>query len=251
VTERPPSAGAPDAPEPEGASAGKAGGAAVDSGTYSAATSGERLKARTGAMAHRAAQEVRDALRPFTIPNGITLIRLALTPFFVLGVVEGNYRFALVIFVVAGLSDGLDGLLARLLGMRSLFGTYLDPIADKVLLVTAYIALTWPKEGFVTIPIWLTVMALSRDFLIVLVALLMYLGAGVREFRPSLWGKTTTVVHIATIVLVLLANLGRIPDPVLLSAFYLALALTVVSGIDYVRRAAARLERIHRGEDEA
>jgi len=234
-------------PEDAGDAAGDRGS---DSGSWTVPSSGDRLKARTGAMAHRAAQEVRDALRPFTIPNGITLVRLALTPFFVLGVVEGNYRFALVIFIVAGLSDGLDGLLARLLGMRSLFGTYLDPIADKVLLVTAYIALTWPKEGFVTIPVWLTVMALSRDILIVLVALLMYLGAGVRDFRPSMWGKATTVVHIATIVLVLLGNLRHLPEPVLLGSFYTALTLTVVSGVDYVRRAAARLERIHRGEDE-
>ena len=246
MTERPPSAGAPDAPQPEGASAAKAGGAAVDSGTYSAATSGERLKARTGAMAHRAAQEVRDALRPFTIPNGITLIRLALTPFFVLGVVEGNYRFALVIFVVAGLSDGLDGLLARLLGMRSLFGTYLDPIADKVLLVSAFVSLTVPEPGAVRIPLWLTVMALSRDILIVLVALLLYLGAGVREFLPSIWGKLTTVLQVFTVGAVLVANVVDVVPPWLLVVmYYTTLIFIVISGLNYVRRAAGQVEALH------
>ncbi len=209
-------------------------------------SSGERARVRPGAMAQRAAQEVRDALRPFTIPNGITLVRLGLTPFFVLAVVESNPRLALAVFTAAGLTDALDGLLARALGMRSLFGTYLDPIADKVLLVTAYISLTWPATTAVRIPVWLTVMALSRDFLIVLVALLMYLGAGVREFLPSIWGKATTVAHIVTVVLVLIANVWRIPDPPLLVCFYAALALTLISGVDYIRRAAKELERIHR-----
>ncbi len=148
--------------------------------------SGERTAVRAGAVAQRAAQEVRAALRPFTIPNGITLIRLALTPFFVLAILEGNHRLALGIFVAAGISDALDGLLARLLGMRSLLGSYLDPIADKTLLVTAYVALTLPIPGAVRVPLWLTVMALSRDFLIVLVALLLYLGAG--SARVSAFG---------------------------------------------------------------
>lgn len=208
--------------------------------------SGERARTRGGAMAQRAAQEVRDALRPFTIPNGITLIRLALTPFFVLAVVERNFTLALVVFTVAGLSDALDGLLARVLGMRSAFGAYLDPIADKVLLVTAYVALSIPSPDIVTIPVWLTVMALSRDGLIVLIALLMYLGAGVREFRPTVWGKVTTVWHIATVVLVLIANVRRLPEPVLIVFFYTALALTIISGLGYVLRAAGELERMHR-----
>jgi cardiolipin synthase len=208
----------------------------------------EGRRGRTGAVAARAAQGVRDALRPFTIPNGITLLRLALVPFLVLAVVERNFSLALCIFAAAGISDALDGLLARLLGMRSLFGTYLDPIADKALLVTSYIALTWPSAGTVTIPLWLTVMALSRDILIVLVALLMYLGAGMREFLPSLWGKLTTVVHISTIVLVLIANLWSVPETCLLATYYVALALTIISGVDYVRRAASQLERLHREE---
>jgi len=199
-------------------------------------------------VAQRAAQGVRAALRPFTIPNGITLLRLALTPFFVLAILSGDHLLALGIFVAAGISDALDGLLARLLGMRSALGSYLDPIADKLLLVTAYVVLTLPIPGSVTIPLWLTVLALSRDLLIVLVALLLYLGAGVREFPPSLWGKITTFFHIVTVALVLIANVTPVPETALLITFYVALSLTVISGVDYIRRAARTLEVIHDGQ---
>ena len=210
--------------------------------------SGQRRAKRPGQVAQRAAEEVRAALRPFTIPNGITLIRLALTPFFVLAIVSNDYMLALILFGVAGLSDALDGLLARVLGMRSLLGTYLDPIADKVLLVTAYIALTWPSGGAVRIPVWLTVLALSRDILIVLVALLLYLGADIRQFPPSLWGKSTTVFHIVTVVMVLIANLWPVPEALLMTCYYIAVGLTVISGVDYVRRAATQAETSHQSE---
>jgi cardiolipin synthase len=207
---------------------------------------GQQVHVRTGGgVAQRAALEVRAALRPFTIPNGITLLRLALTPFFVLAVVSGDHLVALGIFVAAGISDALDGLIARLLAMRSVLGTYLDPIADKLLLVTAYVVLTLPIPGAITVPLWLTVMALSRDFLIVVVALLLYLGAGVREFPPSLWGKATTLFHIVTVAVVLIANVTPVAESALLSCFYVALLFTVISGVDYIRRAAAFFEAMH------
>lgn len=208
---------------------------------------GERLRARAGVVAQRAADEVRATLRPFTIPNGITLLRFAVVPFFILAVIGGNFRLGLLLFVVAGLSDALDGALARALGTRSRLGAYLDPIADKVLLVTAYIFLTWGPGDAIRIPVWLTVMALSRDVLIVLVALVLYLGAEIVEFPPSLWGKLTTFFHILTVGLVLLANVVPISEGLLLTTFYAALALTVISGVHYVRRAAIQLETLHRG----
>jgi cardiolipin synthase len=205
----------------------------------------EREASRPRRVAQRAAREVKAALRPFTIPNGITLLRLALTPFFVLAVISGDHVLALGIFIAAGISDIIDGLVARLLGMRSRLGTYLDPIADKLLLVTAYVVLTLPIHDSVIIPLWLTVMALSRDFLIVLVALLLYLGAGVEEFPPTAWGKTTTFMHVVTLTLVLIANVTRVAEHVLLTCFYVALALTIISGVDYIRRVAKTLEAIH------
>jgi cardiolipin synthase len=199
--------------------------------------------AREEGGARRAA--VRDALRPFTIPNGITLLRLALTPFFVLAVLEGNARLALVLFSIASVSDLFDGLLARTLGMRSQFGAYLDPIADKVLLVTAYVVLTWPGLNGVRIPLWLTVLALSRDILIVVMSLVMYLAADVRQFLPTIWGKATTVAHVVTLFLVLIANVETIGEPVMLAVFYCALALTLISGAHYLWRSATMLERLH------
>lgn len=208
--------------------------------------SGERLRARAGVVAQRAADEVRATLRPFTIPNGITLLRFAMVPFLILAVIGSNYRLALIIFVAAGLSDALDGALARALGTRSRLGAYLDPIADKVLLVTAYVFLTWPPGDAVRIPVWLTVMALSRDVLIVLVALVLYLGAEIVEFPPSAWGKLTTFLHILTVGLVLLANIVPVSEGILVGTFYAALALTIISGVHYVRRAALQLETLHR-----
>jgi len=206
----------------------------------------QRLRDFSGHVAQRAAREVRAALRPFTIPNGITLLRIALTPFFVLAAVSANHRLALALFVAAGLSDAVDGLLARWLRMRSLFGTYLDPIADKVLLVSAFIALTVPEPSSVRIPLWLTVMALSRDILIVLVALILYLGAGVREFLPSIWGKATTVLQVVTVGAVLTANaVAGVPPWFLVAMYYVTLAFIVISGLDYVRRAAGVVEALH------
>jgi cardiolipin synthase len=190
---------------------------------------------------------VRDALRPFTIPNGITLLRLALTPFFVLAVLEGNARLALVLFSIASVSDLFDGLLARTLGMRSQFGAYLDPIADKVLLVAAYVVLTWPGLGGVRIPLWLTVLALSRDILIVVMSLVMYLAADVRDFRPTFLGKTTTFSHVVTLFIVLVANVEQVAEPIVLATFYVALALTLASGAHYLWRSATMLERLHDG----
>lgn len=204
--------------------------------------------ARGIGVANRAAQEVRAALRPFTIPNGITLLRLALIPFFVLATVENRFGWALAVFVAAGLSDALDGFLARVLQMRSLLGSYLDPIADKLLLVAAYVSLTWLNPGEVAIPVWLAVMALLRDLLIVLVALLLYLATDLRSFLPSFWGKATTFFHILTVTMVLLANLVRLPDGLLLGCFYGALGLVILSGLDYVRRAAILVETLHEQE---
>jgi cardiolipin synthase (CMP-forming) len=211
--------------------------------------SSQRLRDLSGQVAQRAAREVRAALRPFTIPNGITLLRIALTPFFVLATLSANHKLALALFVAAGLSDAVDGLLARLLRMRSLIGSYLDPIADKLLLVSAFVALTVPEPGSVRIPLWLTVMALSRDLLIVLVALVLYLGAGTRLFPPSIWGKVTTFVEVLTVGLVLLANaFDVIPALFLLVLYYVSLALIIISGLDYVRRTASVVEDQHREE---
>lgn len=192
---------------------------------------------------------VHESLRPLTVPNFITLIRLAMVPFFLLAISERDYALALVIFVLAGITDAADGLLARFLHMESRFGAYLDPIADKLLLVTAYVSLTIPHGQEVVIPLWLTLLALSRDVLIVVVALLLYLAEEVRQFRPSILGKATTAMHVVTVAVVLLANTTEVPawaPPVCFTATFV---LVIASGMDYMYREARQQHRDHERPD--
>lgn len=181
---------------------------------------------------------VQDSLRPLTVPNFITLIRLAMVPFFLLAISERDYALALVIFVLAGITDAADGLVARFLHMESRFGAYLDPMADKLLLVTAYVSLTIPHGQEVVIPLWLTLVALSRDVLIVVVALLLYLAEEVRQFTPSVLGKLTTAMHVVTVAVVLLANTVALPGWAPAACFTVTFVLVIASGMHYIYREA-------------
>jgi len=177
---------------------------------------------------------------PWTLPNFITLLRLAALPFFLVAISNGEFKIALGIFVAAGLSDGVDGFLARRFDMRSAIGAYLDPIADKLMLMSSYLFLAIPSyPARVKVPVWLAVLVISRDFLLLLVALLMILAAGPRRFPPSWVGKVTTVVQIVTVLFVLCANVWEWPRPLLLVAFGAAATTTVYSGFDYVYRVAS------------
>ena len=133
----------------------------------------------------------------FTIPNFLSVLRMGLVPLFIIAVIDGDSRKALLIFVVAGVTDALDGLIARLANQHSLLGAYLDPIADKLLLTSAYIALSIPQLNHgAPIPLWVTVLVIARDLLIVVMALIMYLAAGVRRFplrssaRSTRWSRS-------------------------------------------------------------
>jgi cardiolipin synthase len=198
---------------------------------------------------------VEEKLRPLTLPNFITLLRMAMVPFFVLAVSEKDFRLALWIFVVAGLTDAFDGFLARRMDMRSRIGAYLDPIADKMLITVAYIALTVPQGQSVVIPLWLTILALFRDFVIMLVAGVLYLVEGLREFPPSTLGKATTFSQVLTVGVVLLANVTTVPWWIPESCFYVSFGLVIVSAFNYIYRVSrfveeARQEREEAGEGE-
>jgi cardiolipin synthase len=130
--------------------------------------------------------------RIWTVPNQITLLRLGFLPFFLILISYERYRWALLVLVVAGLSDGIDGLLARSLNQRSSLGAYLDPIADKLLLSSSFIILAFKKQ----IAWWLTIIVFSRDILILVVAVAILLISGYRPFPPSIYGKTTTAFQI-------------------------------------------------------
>lgn len=195
--------------------------------------------------------EVEKRLRPLTLPNFITLMRMAIVPFFVIAVAEGDFLVALWTLIIAGLTDALDGWMARRFDMESLVGAYLDPIADKLLLVTAYVTLTIPMGQAVVIPLWLAILALFRDFFIMLVVLILFLVEDIRSFPPSILGKATTFMHIVTIGVVLLANLTIVPSWVPDGCFYLSFALIILSGLNYIYRSSRFIEVARQAKGEA
>jgi cardiolipin synthase len=132
-------------------------------------------------------------------PNLLTLLRLFIIPFLVIEVLDGHYGAAFALFVLAGLSDALDGLVARWLSQRTTLGLYLDPIADKLLLSTLFLTLT--HVGLM--PRYVTVLVFSRDLGILLIATLLFATGTLRDFRPSLFGKLNTVVQILALTIVL------------------------------------------------
>ncbi|MGA3213241.1 MAG: CDP-alcohol phosphatidyltransferase family protein, partial [Terriglobales bacterium] len=126
-------------------------------------------------------------------PNQLTLMRLVFVPFILMSVLEGHWKAALVLFVLAGISDGLDGLLARRLGQSSVLGQYLDPIADKLLLSGLFLVLSLVHR----IPWRYTVMVFSRDIFLVVTSALLYMVLSYSDFRPSIFGKANTAAQVA------------------------------------------------------
>jgi cardiolipin synthase len=135
-----------------------------------------------------------------TAPNQLTLLRMIILPFIVINVVKHDFKWALALFILAGMSDGLDGLLARTLHQQTLLGQYLDPIADKLLMSTMFLVLS--IEGM--IPWKYTVVVFSRDISILLISGVLFMIAGLRDFRPSIFGKANTFAQVAAIFFVLL-----------------------------------------------
>ena len=170
-----------------------------------------------------------------TPANQLTLFRVLLIPAFVILVVYGYLGWALVVFGVAGLTDALDGVIARRWSARTNIGAWLDPMADKLLLVTTFVVLTLPGLHLINrLPIWLTVLIISRDLLIVLTVAIINLAIGRRTFRPSAFGKLATAIYICTCVLVMYFNyLGR-PSALVQVSIYASFAITLISGFHYV-----------------
>jgi cardiolipin synthase len=176
----------------------------------------------------------------FTIANQLTLLRMALAPVLVVFVLARQPAWALAAFVLAGLSDAFDGLIARRGGQQTTLGAMLDPVADKILLGSTYIVLTWSSAVLCPIPVWLTVTLLSRDAITIVSVAVINLTVGRRVFAPSLLGKVTTAAQILTAGLVLLANaLGDCP-PYLSWVFCTLVVLIVVSAVHYTFFATVR-----------
>jgi cardiolipin synthase len=170
-----------------------------------------------------------------TLANQLTLVRLALVPAFVILVLYGRMGWALAAFVIAGITDGLDGLIARWTNKRTELGAFLDPMADKLLLVSAFVVLSLPGIGLVNrIPVWLTVLVISRDVAIVATVAIVSLTLGPRTFPPSVYGKIATALYIVTVTMVLLFNVLRQPSFLVDIAVWVSLAITLLSGFHYV-----------------
>jgi cardiolipin synthase (CMP-forming) len=177
--------------------------------------------------------------RIWTVPNQITLLRLGFLPCFLILMLYDHYGWALAVLVVAGLSDGIDGLLARRLDQKSALGAYLDPIADKLLLSSSFVILAFKHKLFW----WLTILILSRDVLILMVAAVIILIAGYRPFPPSLYGKFTTFFQLVLVFGVVAAAAHPAHWLVILNHYliYLVAGLTVLSGFHYSFVIARRL----------
>jgi len=174
-----------------------------------------------------------------TLANQITLLRMVLMPAVVILQMYGQPGWALLVFAVAGVTDALDGIVARLAHQRTSLGAWLDPMADKLLLVTTFVVLTLPGTQLVNrFPAWLTVLVISRDVLIVLTVAVVSMVMGPRTFRPSIWGKAATAIYLVSCVVLMWFNfLGRTSILVDL-AVWMSLAITLVSGFHYIYHAS-------------
>lgn len=187
-------------------------------------------------------------LRPWTLPNLLTVARLVALPFLISAIVEGQHMQAFAIFFAMAVSDFVDGYLARHFGMASPLGALLDPIADKLFLVSTFIVYTMKSTpSNIHIPLWLVLLTVGRDVLIVVVALVMALGLGIKSFPPTLLGKANTFAEISTVVAILMNNIDRMPAWVADVCFVVTLLLTIASGVHYVFRASASIARVTPG----
>jgi len=173
-----------------------------------------------------------------TAPNLLTIIRLCLAPFLVACILENRFGVAFTLFLVAGITDGLDGFLARVLKQGTTLGQYLDPIADKLLLSTLFLVLMY--KGL--IPTTVTVLVFGRDLAILIVAAVMYAVVGRRDFGPSIFGKANTLAQIAAVAVVLLHQIVDAQWVVILRLIALdaTVGLTILSGLHYAWIAAHR-----------
>ena len=174
-----------------------------------------------------------------TIPNLLTISRVLLTPLLVIFLLEDRLSAALVVFIVAGITDGLDGLIARLYLQKSKLGAFLDPLADKLLLATTYVLLAVKN----LVPSWLTVIVLSRDVLIVLGVFVLFMQDLPFEIKPTIASKLTTCSQIFTAI-VTMATAIATPHPLLKSIlFHITAGFTIISWAQYMVKGIRIMQR--------
>jgi cardiolipin synthase len=175
----------------------------------------------------------------FTPANQLTLMRMLLIPAFVILQIYDYRGWALVVFATAGMTDLFDGLIARTMGEKTTLGAWLDPLADKLLLVTMFVMLTLPDIGAPNrLPVWFTVLVISRDVAIVGTVAVVNLAIGPRTFRPSIYGKIATALYVLTGVAALYFNYLGVSSSVVRGLIWASLAITFISAGDYAVRVA-------------
>jgi cardiolipin synthase len=165
-----------------------------------------------------------------SIPNIITLIRIVLIPWFAILLINGSFNQALWVFAGAAVSDGLDGLIARWFSQKTRLGSFLDPIADKLLLSTAYVALAVLKE----IPVWLSVIVISRDVIIVLGVSVLFLNQVSFEINPTSISKMTTIFQLLLVLMILSSGYIHFGDWLRQGLVLTTLICTILSGLHYI-----------------
>jgi len=172
-----------------------------------------------------------------TPANQLTLLRMFLIPAFAILVIYGYLGWALCVFMIAGVTDALDGLIARWSDQRTSLGAWLDPMADKLLLVSMFVMLTLPDIGSVNrLPLWFTVLVISRDVAIVATVAVVNLAIGHRTFRPSMYGKVATALFIVTGIAALYFNYLEQRSSLVQGLIYASTVITFVSAADYAVR---------------
>lgn len=166
-----------------------------------------------------------------TIPNLITLLRIILTPVFVIYLINGHLTSALIVFVICSASDGVDGFVARVFKQKSKLGSFLDPLADKLLLVTAFLALA----AMAHLPAWLTVTVIARDVMILLGVLVIHLNKLELHIRPSVLSKINTCFQFITLTAVLSKGFLFLSPAVYQYLYYSTALLTIASGLHYIQ----------------
>jgi len=172
-----------------------------------------------------------------TTANQLTILRIVFVPVFIILLVYQDIGWALTTFVLAGVTDVLDGLIARRFGQKTSIGAVLDPIADKLLMTSSILILSLPQMEFHNlIPRWLMVIIIFRDVFMLVVSLVVVLMAGFRVFTPSPYGKASTVMQVTTVIAVLYMNWRNLVVPELNVLFYMTGLMTVFSGLHYLVR---------------
>ena len=174
-----------------------------------------------------------------TVPNQLTLLRMVVLPFVLISMIYGHHTLSLWLFAAAAVTDGIDGIVARRFNQKTELGQYLDPIADKLLLSSCFVA----QSVIGTIPWWVTILVLLRDVVIVATVLVVLLATSMRGFPPSMFGKANTVIQIATLTTVLVNNvvlMDRATEVIAVLVWMTAIT-TVLSAVHYALVISSRL----------